>query len=216
VPFCLDMGARHWIASSLVLTGACGYQAHDDGDVASSTEWIAGDAGIEEDEAPPVAPGRPDHYAPGHADPAVTAAIDAWRRRHERRGDVPSPDTSRCETRFADLEIAVPSHEDFRRLCQRCDLTDPTPRCEDMGRINACAPWGDPHDDDGHIGAFHALILIDATLAEDPRTFDGLVVHETIHHLGICTGYGADATHTDEALWGPHPNSIEARASRSL
>ena len=207
-------------AVSLLLFQGCGYSAHED-DIASSGEWISADAGIDDEEDPsPTAPSLPSAHAPApmlsHPNEAVAAAIEAWRARYETHGDLPSPDTTECVARFADLEIVAPSHDDFRRLCRRCDTTDPSPHCEALGRINACAPWGDERDDDGHIGALHAMIVLDRQHAEVPRSRDALIVHETIHHLGTCTGYGPDAAHADTFLWCSSPGCIEGEAFRQV
>jgi hypothetical protein len=146
----------------------------------------------------------------------VTAAIEAWRARYERLGDVLSPNTRTCETRFEHLEIVAPTDDDFRRLCQRCNTTDDSPHCSSLGRVNACAPFGDARDDDGHIGPLHGLIVLDPSLAHDPRTRDHLVIHEAIHHLGYCTRFGSDAAHASTALWAPDASSIEVAAQATI
>jgi hypothetical protein len=216
---------------TLLLVGspACAYETHP---VGSGREWIAADGGIEDEEAEPTetseAPEEeerdrggerergPRSYSPEHADPAVTAAIEAWRARHESAGDVPSPATRTCETRFEHLDIVTPSDDDFRRLCQRCNTTDASPHCSSLGRVNACAPFGDERDDDGHIGPLRGLIVLDPALATDSRARDHLVIHEAIHHLGYCTRFGEDATHASTALWAPDASSIEATAQTVL
>lgn len=199
-------------AVSLLLFQGCDYAAHED-EIASSGEWITADAGVDDDEGDPPIETSPMLW---HANPAVEAAIETWRARHLTHDDLPSPDTAQCVARFADLEIVAPSHHDFRRLCRRCNTTDPSPHCDALGRIHACAPWGDERDDDGHIGALHAMIVLDGRHAETPRTRDSLIVHETIHHLGTCTDYGPDAAHADTFLWCSAPGCIEGDAFRQV
>ena len=204
---------------------ACAYETHS---VGSEREWISADAGAADEDDEDTEPSRggrdpgaggehgPRSYSPEHADPAVTAAIEAWRVRHARAGDVPSPETRTCETRFAHLEIITPTDDDFRRLCQRCNTTDASPHCSSLGRVNACAPFGDARDDDGHIGPLHGLIVIDPALAGDRLVRDHLIIHEAIHHLGYCTRFGEDAAHASTALWAPDARSVEVAAQTSI
>ena len=202
--------------------GACSYETHHTG----AGQPLLGDGGApyEEGEAPLVAADgggaereEPTETRVWHPDPAVAAAIDAWRWRGETVGDVPDPDTDRCVNRFDDLEIVVPPHNEFRRLCHRCDLTDDSPHCESLGRVNGCAPWGGLRGDDGVVGDRHALIVLDATIAAEPVRRDRLVIHEAIHHLGECTPSGPDAPHDNDTWWcSDDPSCITARAQGSL
>ena len=222
------MDSRQY-AVALLLVGCvgCAYETHP---VGSEREWISADAGVDEevdaggagdddDGERDTGDGR-EHgrrsYSPSHPDPAVMAAIEAWRERHAVFGDVPSSETRTCETRFAHLEIVTPTDDDFRRLCQRCNTTDRSPHCSSLGRVNACAPFGDERDDDGEIGPPHGLVVLDPALVTDRRVRDHLVIHEAIHHLGYCTDFGADAVHASGALWAPDAASVEATAQRSM
>lgn len=215
------MDTKQYVLTLLLVGPACAYETHP---VGSGREWITADAGIDDEEADasedaerdPGSERGPRAYSAEHPDPGVTAAIEAWRARHERVGDVPSPDGRTCETRFEHLDVVTPTDDDFRRLCHRCNTTDASPHCSSLGRVNACAPFGDERDDDGHIGPLRGLIVLDPALATDPRTRDHLVIHEAIHHLGYCTRFGEDAAHASTALWAPAPSSIEASAQIAL
>lgn len=214
----------------------CAYEAHSGGSAASEDAFAMGDGGADPSSdvaalGDPAAGGEPGEAAGGgepgestepvlgggwHTDPAVLATLEAWRWRHATHADVASPDISRCEDRIRSIEVLVPSHEEFRRLCRRCDLTDPAPQCASMGRINACAGWGDSRDDDGVIGAPHALVVLDATRAADPVQRGRLIVHETVHHLGTCTQDGADAPHANDAWWCAGPDCVAGRGFAAL
>lgn len=141
-----------------------------------------------------------------HDDPAIAAAITAWNERHEEHGDVPDPNVLACATRFDGMQILLLEGREFRRECQRCSSEDDSEVCERIGRIYACAPWEEP-----------GRIVVDAAMAERERTRDALVVHEAIHHLGLCAGGDADLNHEIEMRWcGRRSGCIEGAATTSL
>lgn len=214
------------LLASILLVGGCAYSSHDP--VPRSDGLEPSDAAVpfEPDASEPSDPGPSEGPDGGpiatpiaeHPHPAVSAAIAAWRWRATEVGDVGTPDTARCADLFAGLQIVAPDHRMFRLLCHRCDLTDDAPQCESLGRINACAPWGDPRDDDdGRSHESTALVVLDATLAENPETHDRLVIHESLHHLGWCSLEGADSAHHNDAWWcGDDADCITARAQAAL
>lgn len=136
-----------------------------------------------------------------HPQLEVKATIAAWRERYLTRGDVGSPDGARCVAELAALRTVVVEPEEFRRLCWRCDPDDEDDECEAMGRANACAPVDRPRREDGTLGESRPLNVIASTFADRPTTFTNLVIHETIHHLGRCTGDGMDHWHRQDRLW---------------
>jgi hypothetical protein len=138
-----------------------------------------------------------------HEHPAIEAAIHAWAARHEQHGDVPDADVLACASRFDDMQILILEGRAFRRECDRCSTEDESDVCDRIGRIYACAPWEEP-----------GRIVVDAALADSERTLTSLVVHEAIHHLGLCSGAGADLEHADEMRWcGRRYDCIEGAAT---
>jgi hypothetical protein len=141
-----------------------------------------------------------------HDDPAIAAAIAAWNERHREEGDVPDPNVLACASRFDGMQILLLEGREFRRECQRCSTEDESDVCDRIGRIYACAPWEEP-----------GRIVVDAAMAERQRTRDSLVVHEAIHHLGLCSGAGADMNHEVTERWcGRRNDCIEGEATAML
>ena len=69
----------------------------------------------------------------------------------------------------------------------------------------ACMRYVQPH-----VGAPRTLALyLDASLNTQGRRHG--IEHETLHHLLMCTGSGADALHEDAELWGPILNDALRR-----
>jgi hypothetical protein len=179
------------LLATLLLVG-CGYDAHaPNGSPATADGYPTLDAGPS-----PYPPGsRPTFLS--HDEPAVQAAVAAWRERHLIHGDVSSPDGPRCIDAFA-LESVTVDPRELRRLCGRCDPTDPVPECDELGRASACAPIGALRGSDGELGEQRPLIVVGDSHVE---AYAHLVIHQTIHHLGRCTGEGSDDGHTRAHYW---------------
>jgi len=152
-----------------------------------------------------------------HPEPEVQVTIRAWRERHLIHGDVSSPDSARCIDELAALETVTVPADEFRRLCARCEPDDRTsPECEELGHANACAPIASLRGPDGELGEPQPLNVIARTHRDD-TSHQHLVIHETIHHLGRCTGDGIDDGHTRIPYWCTGGDVCDAEeASRSI
>ncbi|MFW5921317.1 MAG: hypothetical protein ACOCUS_05705 [Polyangiales bacterium] len=208
----------------VVAVTGCQYDAHG---IASSSEEapaVPSDAGVGEDAERPGEPTEPTENEPAdgdagrasglvHDDPAVMAAVRAWTARHREQGDLPTLEVGSCERTLDGLRILVPDANEFFRHCEKCNLTDDSPRCDRHGRANGCAPWHGVYED----GKVHALIVLDPSRAADPPVRDRLVVHETIHHLARCSDHPGDRLHEDRRLWcTDDPTCVTARAHAML
>ena len=138
-----------------------------------------------------------------HDDRSVDAAIRAWRDRFQSVGDVLNPDQLACVERFERLEVIVPDNTQFRRLCQRCNTVDDHSACDRLGRIFACAA----------VQYDAAYVVLDPSMAEVERKRVALTIHETIHHLGMCTDEDGDPGHAQHDWWCGQPDGcIEGEA----
>lgn len=136
-----------------------------------------------------------------HEDPTVQTTIAAWRERYLIHHDVASPDTAQCIDELAWLETVVVPEPELRRLCERCAPDDTAPECDALIRTNGCATVGQPRGSDGELEEARPLIVVADQSSRDARDLAHLVIHETIHHLGRCSGQGSDEGHTRSQLW---------------
>jgi len=208
---------------ALSLAG-CSYESHPAQEALGSVDGgvPAVDAGTADPPDPSGAGGdisRPAHLQ--HGEVAVQATIRAWRERHLIHGDVSSPDSERCFAEIPDLETVTVSPEEFRRLCQKCVPDDPASECDELGRANACAPFDRLRQPDGELGESRALNVIAPAFPAGSGVHRRLVIHETIHHLGRCSGEGLDHWHQESHWWctggdvcepGEAAESINSRA----
>lgn len=212
------------LVASLAAVG-CALEAHPtDEDAPSPFPATDTPAPLADEDTPPPAREEPETPAPPSApppprevplDPVIAATYAAWDARAEENGDVP-PLGDLCDAYLDGIEVLIPDHHGFRSLCYACDSRDPDPVCAERGRAYACAPFwrarpGEPR---------RALVVLDAGHAGTAARAS-LIIHETIHHLGACTGIGADRAHTHPALWcegssADCVNTVHSRAERLL
>ena len=197
VPPCLPLLA--------LLTTGCPYQSHG---VGESGTPVATDGGS----LRRVGPDGPEYTE--HPNAAVQATIAAWRERYFVQGDVSSPDRPACIDDFARLAVISAEGEEFRRLCMRCDPDDSTPECDALGRADSCAPVASRREE-GEFGEPRPLNVVASRFTPGSEAHGWLVIHETIHHLGRCTGDGIDASHDRPHLWciGDRCDGGDARGS---
>lgn len=178
-----------------------------------------GDPGTIEGDDDDVVNGAPsvlDDYTPepqaSMGELGMEATIAAWRDRIAGHGDLAPVDTDSCREYLANIEVVVPDHTTFMRICTVCDQTDPNPDC--TTRATGCAAFDNMQVN----GEPHALIVVDSSSAEDPRTYNELVIHEMNHHLGYCSLDGLDYYHDSLARWaGPdHPDCPEEAVATSV
>lgn len=162
---------------------------------------------------PPPAAADPAPFRHVPLDPVIAATYAAWNARATEDRDIRAMG-ERCETYLEGIEIITADHDTFRELCFACDASDPDPSCVERGRAHACSPWARSRRGE----ARRALVVVEAAAAATP-TRTSLIIHETIHHLGWCTGLGTDSLHQLEALWCEGPSaacrrSVHSRAER--
>ena len=136
------------------------------------------------------------HPTQGTEAEIIATAMEEWESQIGPTGPV-------CAAQLPDLRVAYVEGEDFERACGRCAVAHGE-QC-DYDRCQWGCAYACYRDADGVVGAFNASkrtpILVVNSRDKDTNIRHRLIVHETMHWLGTCSGEGQDYYHTDTRYW---------------
>lgn len=101
-----------------------------------------------------------------------------------------------CIAELRHLRVAFLGPPEYRAACGECTYGAhyDAKKCKNR-LIYGCFRYRHPEGKDGP----HIPIMVVWEMAEDPVE---VLMHETVHWLGSCTGRGPDGRHIDPLMWG--------------